>query len=101
MGSDDVLDVAADFPLDEFDVGTTILLMSDGSLRVRFGLMPPSWPSQVGAFESFGGKLAEALGVEVEGLDKEFFGISKPQNDTVPKLKAWLMELRRTSERKP
>lgn len=92
------IDICTEDRLDEFDIGTTIMTMTNGSLRVRFGLMPPSWCSDEGAFESFDEKMSEALGVDVDGLDKEFFGIEKPKSDTVATLHAWLLDLRKTLE---
>ncbi|MDP1825635.1 MAG: hypothetical protein Q8L48_20410 [Archangium sp.] len=98
--SEEEVETAESHRLDEFDVGTRIDVMTDGSLRLRFGLMPPSWFHSEGAFESFEEKLSGALGVEVEGLDKELFAISEPKPDTVERAKAWLLELRRSTERK-
>lgn len=54
-------DVRETHPLDEFDEGTLLLVMNDGSLQVQFGLMPPSWSDDEAAFESFEEKLSEAL----------------------------------------
>ena len=82
------LDVSEEHGLDEFDDGTSIMVMTDGSLRLRFGLMPPSWYEEEEAFEGFKDKLAAALGVDVLGLDKEFFGIPLPKPDTVATLRA-------------
>jgi len=93
--TDDELDVREQHRLDDFDIGTCIMVMTDGSLRVRFGLMPPSWSDNEGAFESFEDKLATALGVDVEGLDTEFFGIPSPRTDTVARLQDWLRALKR------
>jgi hypothetical protein len=93
------IDVAEDHPLDEFDSGTNIMLMTDGTLRLRLGLMPPSWATHEGVFESLSGYLADALGLEVEGLDKEFFGIYGGGPDTVARLRELLLELRRRHDR--
>ncbi len=93
--SEDDIDVAETYYFDEFDIGTTMLLMTDGSLRLKLALMPPSWYTDEGAFEAFEDTLAEALGVEVEGLDKEFFGIQEPTPDTIAQLRNFLLELRR------
>jgi len=95
----DDVDVSEEHTLDEFDIGTSIMVMTDGSLRLRFGLMPPSWHHDEGAFESFEDRLASALGVEVEGLDTEFFGIARPKPDTVTTLRTWLLELKRVHAR--
>lgn len=92
--SDDVLETHA---LDEFDPGTLLLVMSDGSLQVQFGLLPPSWSDDEAAFESFEEKLSEALDVDVEALDKELFAISAPRPETLARLRAWLLELRRVA----
>lgn len=93
--SDD--DVCETHELDAFDVGTLLLVMSDGSLQVRFGAMPPSWSDDEAAFESFTEKLSEALDLEVEGLDKELFSIAAPRPDTLARLRTFLLELRRAA----
>jgi hypothetical protein len=91
----DEADVKEEHELDEFDLGTVITVMTDGSLRLRLGLMPPSWGHDEGAFESFEDQLAAALEVDVEGLDKEFFGFPTPREDTVKRLRAFLLEIKR------
>lgn len=90
-------DVRETHALDEFDVGTELSVMSDGSLQLRFGLMPPSWSDDEAAFESFEEKLSDALDLEVEGLDKELFAIAAPRPDTLARLRTWLLELRRVA----
>ena len=97
MEEDDV-EVESEVRVDEFDAGTKIRVMTDGSLRLKLPSMPPSWRHQAGPFESFEDKLTRDLGVEVEGLDREFFGIARPGPDTVNELRACLIELRRKHE---
>ena len=86
--------------VNEFDRGTVIRVMNDGSLRLKLPLMPPSWGHVGFPYDCFEDTLAKALGVEVEGLDKEFFGVQKPLPDTIPKLKALLLELRNKHEKR-
>jgi hypothetical protein len=83
--------------VDEFDRGTRILLMNDGSLRIRLDVAPPSWP-QDGAFDGFQAALERALGVHVEGLDKELYAISTPPPDAVHRIKRFLIDFRAAHE---
>jgi len=82
------------FDLDEFDEGTEIRTMSDGSVQLKLSLMPPSWATNSGPFQSFATYLASALGTVVTGLDKELFSIPNPLPDTVEVLKNCLLNLR-------
>lgn len=88
-----------DHRVDAFDHGTRISVMSDGSVTLKVPQMPPSWRTQR-AFDGFQAELAEALGVQVEGLDKELFRIPRPTDDTVARLKTFLLERRRRDELK-
>ena len=81
--------------VDEFDYGTKIHTMSDGSIQLKLSLMPPPWAANRGPFESFASYLASALGTVVQGLDKELFSIPKPLPDTVESLKNCLLNLRK------
>ncbi|MBL8923435.1 MAG: hypothetical protein JNJ54_31570 [Myxococcaceae bacterium] len=87
-------DVRETHSLDEFDTGTLLLVMADGSLQVQFRLMPPSWTADEAAFEDFDEQLSEALDVEVEALDKELFSIAAPRPDTLTRLRDVLLARR-------
>lgn len=100
MDEQDEIDVAEELRLDVFDIGTCIRIMTDGSLQLRLGLMPPSWRHRDGAFDVFQAELAEVLGVSVLGLDKELFAIREPKPDTVERLRTHLLALRRRLEQR-
>jgi hypothetical protein len=70
---------------------------ADGSIRVMFNFMPPSWvPDEqrksLGEFKDFDKRLAKALGIPVSWEDRELFVIHAPRADTVERLKAFLVE---------
>jgi len=68
--------------------------LSDGSLRVIFNFMPPSYMEEtvddLGPFATFDKDLERALGVPVKWDDREVFLIPQPKADTAAKLKAFL-----------
>ncbi|MEI6231994.1 MAG: hypothetical protein WCT04_03015 [Planctomycetota bacterium] len=74
----------------------SIVLMMDGSLRVEFNFMPPSWAPEVqddmGAFENFDKQLSDAAGVEVIWEDREVFVIYEydPQSDTIERVQKFI-----------
>ncbi|MDG4551550.1 MAG: hypothetical protein P9F19_19035 [Candidatus Contendobacter sp.] len=96
--AEEEVDVAHEEQVHEFDDGTEIWIMTDDTLRLKLPCMPPSWNHRLGAFDSFEQTLSHALGTSVEGLDKEFFGIHKPQPDTVVRLRAFLIDFRQRNE---
>ena len=70
--------------------------MTDGSLYVVFGFMPPSWAEGApGRFDDFDRQLAAAAGVQVEWEDREFFRVPRPAADTVERVGAFLGAYRR------
>ena len=94
--SDEEIEEVDRIPVGEFDDGARILIMNDGSLRLRLSYMPPSWSNGAdGPFDDFTPALAAALGVPVVGLDKELFAIPKPAADTADRLRRWLLSLRK------
>lgn len=98
MSDEDEIEAIEDHRVDEFDRGTRISLMSDGSLRLKVPLMPPSWRCTDGAFDSFEDQLSRALGVAALGLDKELFSIPSPEPTTLARLRDHLIELRKKHE---
>lgn len=100
MSGDDELEAIEDQCVDEFDPGTRISRMNDGSVQLRVPLMPPSWPHDGGPFDCFVDHLTNALGVTVEGWDKELFSIPEPAADTVARLKEHLLALRQRHEKR-
>jgi hypothetical protein len=65
--------------------------MSDGTLRIVFSLMPPSFAEDdERSFSDFDEQLEHALGVAVTWDDREVFVIAQPWADTAAKLKAFL-----------
>lgn len=85
--------------LPEVDGGTRIDRMSDGSLRLRMDLMPPAWARPGQAFDSFQDDLQRALGVPVQGLDRELFAIPRPRPDSVDAIRRFLAALRHPQAR--
>lgn len=83
--------------LREVDGGTWIDRMSDGSLRLRLDCFPPAWAR--GPFDSFQGDLERALGVRVEGLDRELFAVPRPKPDTIEAIRRFLVALRHPQTR--
>jgi hypothetical protein len=81
-----------------------IRVLSDGSLRIDFEFMPPSWaPEQpvaapgdpypalnLGRFYDFDKQLERALDVPVHWEDREFFIIWRPKQDTIDRLARFL-----------
>lgn len=68
--------------------------MADGSLDLVFNFMPPSWADDMSElFDDFDQRLAAAIGVPVEWVDREFFHISRPAPDTVERVQAFLSSL--------
>lgn len=84
--------------VDEFDSGTRISQMSDGSIRLKFPAMPPMWKCRQGAFEDLVPLLHNKLGVVVVGLDKELFLLPTPGEITVDLVAETLIALRRANE---
>ena len=65
--------------------------MSDGTLKVVFNFMPPSYAEDEEAkYADFEKLLEQAVGVPVLREDREFFLIQNPQSDTSDKVKAFL-----------
>jgi hypothetical protein len=74
-----------------------IQVAADGSIRVMFNFMPPSWvPDEqrgsLGTFKDFDQRLAKALGVPVSWEDRELFVIKAPRADTIERLKTFLAQ---------
>jgi hypothetical protein len=72
-------------------------LLSDGSLELVFEFMPPSFVPEtededLGRFEDFDQRLAEAIETEVLWEDREVFLIPAPNPDTVDRLRKFLRE---------
>lgn len=84
--------------VDEFDFGTRISQMSNGSIRLKFPAMPPMWKCRRGAFDDLVTLLRNKLGVVVVGLDKELFLLPKPGEITVDLVAEALIALRRANE---
>jgi hypothetical protein len=65
--------------------------MSDGTMRVIFNYMPPSYAQEEEVeYADFDEQLERALGVPVRRDDRELFLIQAPRKDTVEKLKSFL-----------
>lgn len=94
MAARDAEEVEAieDIRVDSFEPGTRVSRMSDGSVQLRLGLMPPAWARH--PFDSFQDELARAIGVEVTGLDKELFQVRAPRADTADRIVSFLEALR-------
>lgn len=72
-----------------------IRVMADGTLYVVFNFMPPSWADDDAAsFDDFDHQLAEAVGLPVLWEDREFFRIEGPRNDTVERVRQFLVARR-------
>ena len=83
-----------------------IRVLSDGSLRVDFEFMPPSWAPEgpvaapgdpypslnLGRFYDFDKQLERALDVPVHWEDREFFIIWKPRQDTIDRLTQFVQQ---------
>lgn len=69
-------DVVESYDFEQFDVGTKILLMTDGSFRVSLSCMPPDWCDDPERIDSFEEALAEFTGLPAEAMDKEYFSLS-------------------------
>jgi len=69
---------------------------SDGSLRLLFEFMPPSFTDgrDASLFDHLERHLSKALGVEVFQEDRETFHVPKPREDTLARLRKALAELR-------
>ena len=87
MEEDDCIE---EITLDDFDYGTRIEIMADGSLRLRFAMMPPSWATREDGFDAIVELLQSATGLVVEGLDKELFVVPQPHADTERQVRALL-----------
>ncbi|HEV7278964.1 MAG TPA: hypothetical protein VGN57_02025 [Pirellulaceae bacterium] len=71
-------------------------VLSDGSLEIVFEFMPPSFVREaededLGPFEGFDARLAEAIGTEVLWEDREVFLIPAPSHDTIDRLRKFLL----------
>ena len=67
--------------------------LSDGSLRVMFEFMPPSYAedeTELGPFETFDEQMQQAIGVPVQWEDRELFLIRNPKPDTLERLQKFL-----------
>ena len=65
--------------------------MADGSLRVVFEFMPPSWAEDAPErFDDFDRQLTRAARVPVVWDDREVFVIARPATDTVERLRSFL-----------
>ena len=105
---DDEARVVQIIPLTGFDPGNEpqIRVLADGTLRLDFEFIPPSWapedppaepgdpyPSlRLGRFHDFDKQLERALDVEVYWEDREFFIIRKPRRDTIERLSRFLSQ---------
>lgn len=98
--TDEDVDCIAEVKLDAFQGGTRIESWSDGSLRLRLPLMPPSWATREDGFDSFQQRLQEVIGTKVDGLDKELFLVRAPHANTVERISAFLLELRDAARRR-
>jgi hypothetical protein len=66
--------------------------MRDGSLYLVFNFMPPSWADDnPDAFDDFDEQLAAATGQAVSWEDREFFRIDRPGDDTVDRIRQFLV----------
>jgi hypothetical protein len=83
-----------------------IRVLSDGSLRLDFEFMPPSWAPErpvavpddpypslnLGRFYDFDKQLERALDVSVYWEDREFFIIKRPRQDTIDRLAQFVQQ---------
>jgi hypothetical protein len=70
-----------------------IRIMDNGSLELVFNFMPPSWAEEnPEAFDDFDAQLSEALDLEVLWEDRELFLIEEPGEDTVERIRQFLVE---------
>ena len=70
-----------------------IRVMADGSLRVVFNFMPPSFvpgDQDLGPFADFDKQLERAAGVPVVWDDQEVFVIQQPKSDTVGRVRKFI-----------
>ncbi len=68
-----------------------VRILSDGSLRVVFEFMPPSWAEDApNRFNDFDRQLADAVEVPVVWEDREVFLIVQPAPDTVERIRRFL-----------
>lgn len=66
--------------------------MRDGSIYLVFNFMPPSWAEDdPDAFDDFDEQLATATGHAVSWEDREFFRIDGPGDDTVDRIRQFLV----------
>ena len=73
-----------------------IRVMPDGSLYVVFNFMPPSWAEDdPDPFDDFDQQLSNAIGQPVDREDREFFRIKSPANDTVERIRSFLVGYKR------
>lgn len=73
-----------------------IQVMADGSLSIVFELMPPSWAEDdPDLFDDFDEQLSDAIGLPVVWEDREVFVIERPANETIEKVKRFLLKRRR------
>jgi hypothetical protein len=91
------LDVVETTALHGFELAPTndpeVRRMSDGSLFVVFNCMPPCFtaddadgPPALGKYSQFDQEMREAVGVDVNWEDREFFRIRNPKPDTMSRL---------------
>ena len=92
-GQRDAPECLREIALDDFDDGAVVDVMSDGSLRLRLPVMPPTWAS-AGSFDDLQAQLEQATGTRVVGLDRELFALPSPAADSVARIQHFLRELR-------
>jgi hypothetical protein len=85
--------------VDEFDRGTKIYIYAGGRMQLKLACMPPSWADRSDPLDDFQDVIARGVGAAVEGLDKEFFAIVGAPADGAARLRACLLELRRSYPR--
>jgi hypothetical protein len=95
-------EIKQEIPLSGFDPEgePVIRVMSDGSLRVAFNFMPPSFApdaDEMGAFADFDKQLEQAAGVPVEWEDRELFLIRRPGHDTLERIRRFVEGYRHES----
>jgi hypothetical protein len=67
--------------------------LADGSIRIQFEFMPPSWAEDernLGSFVDFDEQLSKAIGLPVIWDDREVFVVQTPKEDTVQRIKKFL-----------
>ena len=71
--------------------------LADGSLRLLFEFMPPSFTDghDASLFADLDTRMSKALGVQVLWEDRETLAIAAPREDTLARLKQYLAEMRR------